>query len=90
MKAWVLADSRSGYVWNWKLYAGKEDTADMSVGLATRVVLELAHDLEKKGYHLYCDNYYSSPELFTRKVLVLAGQPESTGKAYLWISRRPI
>ena len=65
MKAWVLADSRSGYVWNWKLYAGKEDTADMSVGLATRVGLELAHDLEKKGYHLYCDNYYSSPELFT-------------------------
>ena len=24
MKAWVLADSTNGYVYNWKLYTGKE------------------------------------------------------------------
>ena len=25
MKAWALADSKMGYVWNWKLYTGNED-----------------------------------------------------------------
>ena len=25
MKAWVLAESTSGYMWNWKLYLGKEE-----------------------------------------------------------------
>ncbi len=25
MKAWALADTNTGYVWNWNLYCGKED-----------------------------------------------------------------
>jgi len=24
MKAWALADSKLGYIYNWKLYCGKE------------------------------------------------------------------
>ena len=67
MKAWVLADAANGYVWNWKLYAGKEEAApDSSLGLAHRVVLDLLEDdrLKNKGYHVYMDNFYSSPSLF--------------------------
>ena len=66
MKAWVLADAANGYVWDWRLYAGKEDDAPSSLGLAHRVVLDLLdHDhLKNKGYHVYMDNFYTSPALF--------------------------
>ena len=34
-------------------------------GLAHRVVLSLITGLEGKGYHIYMDNFYTSPALFT-------------------------
>ena len=36
------------------------------MGVTTGIVLKLVSGLENKGHHLYCDNYYSSPELFLR------------------------
>ena len=62
MKAWVLADA-AGYVWDWKLYTGKEDDSLTSLGLAHWVVLDLLDDdrLKNKGYHVYMDNFYTSP-----------------------------
>ena len=65
MKAWVLADARNGYTWNWKLYTGKEE-GQVEMGLAHRVVMELVdHErLHQKGYVVVTDNFYSSPELF--------------------------
>ena len=65
MKAWVLADAQTGYIWGWKLYTGKEgDRGDK--GLAHGVVLELVDDerLQDKGYEVGTDNFYSSPALF--------------------------
>ena len=64
MKAWVLAESCSGYTWGWKLYTGKEESANSDLGLAHRVVLDLLKDLEGKGYIIYTDNFYSSPLLY--------------------------
>ena len=67
MKAWVLADAANGYVWNWKLYTGKEENIPTSdLGLAHRVVLDLLDDarLKNKGYRVFVDNFYSSPALF--------------------------
>ena len=65
MKAWVLADSLNGYLWGWKLYTGKDGSSG-GPGLAHRVVMDLADDqrLEGKGYLIYTDNFYSSPDLF--------------------------
>ena len=63
MKAWVLADSSNGYVWKWELYTGKQERED-GVGLSHQVVMSLSRPLQHKGYHLYCDNFYSSPALF--------------------------
>ena len=40
MKAWVLVDSTNHYVYNWKLYTGKEGV-NSGKGLAYRVVLNL-------------------------------------------------
>ena len=35
IKTWVLADAANGFVWNWKLYTGKEDSVPTSnLGLA--------------------------------------------------------
>ena len=65
MKAWALADSKMGYVWNWKLYTGKEEVA-ATEPLGERVVIGLLNGLENKGYHVYCDNYYTSPSLCKR------------------------
>ena len=32
MKAWALADSKTGYIWNWKLYTGKDDDRKFTWG----------------------------------------------------------
>ena len=40
-------------------------TLSTTNGLTYAVVLKLLEGLENKGHHLYCDNYYSSPTLFT-------------------------
>jgi hypothetical protein len=43
MKAWVLADSFTGYTWGWQLYTGKEGEGDQQVkGLAHQVVMGIS------------------------------------------------
>ena len=67
IKAWVLADTANGYVWYWKLYTGKEEDIPASnIGLAHRVVKDFLDDdrLRTKGYCVFMDNFYSSPDLF--------------------------
>ena len=62
MKSWVLAESASGYIWNWKLYTGRaEKQGDFPP--TTQVVLDLTEDIHYKGYNFYFDNYYTSPLL---------------------------
>ena len=42
----------------------KDKPRDCSVGLCSRVVLDLMAGIENSGFELYTDNYYTSPELF--------------------------
>ena len=65
MKAWVLAEAKSGYTREWVLYTGKEE-GQKEVGLAHQVVLRLLNDerLQNKGYVVVMDSFYSSPQLF--------------------------
>ena len=65
MKAWALADSKMGYVCNWSLYCGKENEQGREP-LGERVVTSLLTGLENKGYHVYFDNFYTSPSLCKR------------------------
>ena len=44
---------------------GKDDSLDDSNGVTHGVVLKLLEGLENKGHHVYCDNYYTSPTLFS-------------------------
>ena len=62
-KLWVLADSRNGYTFRFDIYAGKRNTAT-NRGLTFDVIDNLMQPLLNQGYNMYCDNYYTSPELF--------------------------
>ena len=45
-------------------YSGRNiDTLDNSMGLTSHVVLDLLHGLESKGFEVYTNKYYTSPEL---------------------------
>ena len=62
IKLWMLAESESAYCYNFEVYVGKKNEEDRrpTLGLATRVVLELCQPLNK-GYRIFIDRFYSSP-----------------------------
>ena len=62
-KLWVLACSETGYSFKFEVYTGKKLTRTIN-GLGHDVVMHLMDGLFMQGYHLYCDNFYSSPTLF--------------------------
>ena len=65
IKVFVLADARNGYIRRIQVYTGKGvDCGNSSIGLCTRVVLELMAGLEYSGLILYTDNFYTSPTLY--------------------------
>ena len=69
MKLWVLADSRSGYTFNFDIYLGKSDKI-LKFGLAYDVVMNLRKVLSNQGYHLYFDNFLTSSKLLKDLLVV--------------------
>ena len=65
IKAYVLSESRSGYLHNIIIYYGKETKLTHIPGLnhTTNVVLMLMAPLANKGYDLYMGRYCTSPQL---------------------------
>ena len=57
-KVWVRADSHNGYLCNFEIYTGKEDSVETNLG--AKVVKKLSMTLVGKRYHLYFDNFFSS------------------------------
>lgn len=66
IKAFVLADSTTGYLHNMAIYYGK-DTELLRPDLphTVRVVCTLMNEHHHKGYDLYVDRFYNSPLLAT-------------------------
>ena len=65
IKAFILADSRTGYAYRLRLYFGKETDIiqDPSLLHTTRTVLTLTEPLQGLHHHIITDRFYSSPEL---------------------------
>ena len=68
-KVWVMADSSNGYFLDLQVYVGRDfagsgDNRSGEKGLGARVVLGLSEPLAGCHYHIYCDNFFSSPKLF--------------------------
>ncbi|XP_045596450.2 piggyBac transposable element-derived protein 4-like [Procambarus clarkii] len=52
IKLYMLAESKTGYIFDFEIYAG--------IGKTTiEVVMGLIEPLKNNGYHLYIDNYYN-------------------------------
>lgn len=62
-KVWCLNDSRTGYMFDFMVYTGKEDSG-RTHGLGAKVVKDLSENLKGKGHIIIMDNYFSSVGLF--------------------------
>jgi len=78
VKNYKLWESSKVYVWNFIVYTGKNTIYGQrhpGEKTSSRIVLEVAHDLHDRGYCLYVDIWYTSPNLvdtlYTRKTDVV-------------------
>lgn len=67
VKFWVLAESANGYIVRISCYPGKKF---QPVAAGTTVVMNLLREssLLNNGYHVYCDNLFSSIDLPTKLI----------------------
>lgn len=64
IKIWALADSNTGYICYTDVYTGKTDRPQGQLGEhVVKKCIEGA-DIVGQGYHVYVDNFFSSPKLF--------------------------
>lgn len=64
LKAYILCDAETGYCMKMKLYTGKPSVPPSDKGATYDLVMSLLRNHYACGHILYCDNYYSSPQLF--------------------------
>lgn len=65
VKFYKLCESDSGYCCGFKIYTSQDTTPDdTEFGKSGNVVLSLMDQIIKKGYTLFLDNWYSSPNLY--------------------------
>ena len=62
IKVFTLSEATNGYVYCIQIYTGKNIEEPPTVGLCSRVVLDLMSGLNTQGYQLFTDNYYTSPD----------------------------
>ncbi len=64
IKVWICCDSVNGYICSFSIYTGKDtDGPRPPHGLGYQVVMNLTKKFVNKGYIVYTDNFYSSPQL---------------------------
>ncbi|KAJ1143324.1 hypothetical protein NDU88_009634 [Pleurodeles waltl] len=90
IKLYLLSESSTGYVYNFRVYTGRDSSIDppgcpATFGVSEKIVWELARRLFNKGHHLYVDNFYTGVQLFKelfRVDTVACGTIRSNRKGY--------
>ena len=59
-KIWIRADSNTGYVFQFQVYTGRQDSSEVEVGLGGRVVCQLTESIQHQNIHVTFDNFFSS------------------------------
>ena len=65
IKVWVRADPYNGFMNDFQVYTGKERNLP-EANLGGRVVLDLMEPVLNLGHHVYCDSFFSAPDLFLK------------------------
>ena len=67
LKLWVVADTKTGYTYDFFVYLGKKRTeiVDRVKGLAYNVVFTLLQSLLNQGYRIFVDSFYTTLSLAT-------------------------
>ena len=65
IKAYVLSESKTGYLYNIIYYGRETHLITSGLNHTTNVVLTLMDPLKNRGYDLYTDRFYTSPQLAT-------------------------
>ena len=73
---WIPASSDSGYTYKFQVYTGKHLTQTNN-GLGYNVVMGWMDGHFSQGYHLFCDNFYGSPNLCSDLFLKLINNSPS-------------
>ena len=84
IKLWVLFESKTGYVFNFQVYLGKEGD-HVEHNLAWRVVKHLVGPIKGLFHHLYMDNFFCNPYLFMeleQKKILACGTIRSNRKGF--------
>ena len=58
LKAYLITEAESSYVWNWSLFTGAKHTIP-------EIVIPLCLPLEGENYCIFMDRFYTSPYLFS-------------------------
>lgn len=64
LKAYMLCDAENAFCLKFKLYTGRSIIQPSKNGATYDLVMDLLRNYFETGHILFCDNYYSSPQLF--------------------------
>ena len=64
-KVWAMANSLSGYMYDFNVYTGASG-GDRETGLGRKVVCQLAESIKGNHHHLYFDNYFLLMSLLSK------------------------
>jgi hypothetical protein len=63
-KVWALAESNTGYIYNFDIYTGKNSERQVSLG--ENVVMSLISGIELKEHQIFFDSYFNSLQLLRK------------------------
>ena len=71
-KVWILAESTTGYVYNFEIYTGKG--AERRLSLGEHVVMSLIDGIDFKNRELFFDSYFNSVHCKKNRFFTIASK----------------